>query len=459
MACMTTACLNDHNDDESNYTTHSDAAITTFTLGKLKQYVHTISSQGTDSVYTKDVVGSKYPMYIDQINNKIYNVDSLPYGTDVSKVIATVAAKNGGTVGLRAIDKDSLYNYRASDSIDFSVERVFVVASYDGKNLRYYDVKLNVHKETTDYMIWENGEPFTPFATAKELKAVEKDNNIIVYASDGSTTNGYSSLLGNDIMWTKLNINTPLQPEACKNIVSQNGGCLWTINGNQLMRSDDGATWETATSFDMTNYQLIGASKNKLYALHSGQIEVMATDNVGGGFEIDQIDESNSLLPTGAITMISQPLYTNLSSDRLTLVGNRDNSLYPNDYNSMVWTKISDYGNSTQNNIWTFVGSKQKNEYGLPNLHNIVVAPYNNSILAFGGYGQGSFQEDAFSKIYISRDNGLTWQSSNNIILPTTMDCPDEIYTILSDSNNYLWIICGGSGQTWKGCLNSLKNK
>ena len=86
------SCLGSN--DEVNYVYYDDTAITEFSLGSLNVYVHTKSSTGSDSVYVTTVSGSNYDFYIDQSKNEIYNVDSLPYGTDVAHVLATISSKN-----------------------------------------------------------------------------------------------------------------------------------------------------------------------------------------------------------------------------------------------------------------------------------------------------------------------------------------------------------------------------
>ena len=93
-------CVSCLGDNETQTTYPEDAAITSFTLGTLKQYVTTKAKNGSDSTYTKSITGSNYKVYIDQINRKIYNPDSLPFGTDVKHVLCTVASKNSGTIAI-----------------------------------------------------------------------------------------------------------------------------------------------------------------------------------------------------------------------------------------------------------------------------------------------------------------------------------------------------------------------
>ena len=88
------SCLNS---DDNDVVYYDDTAITSFSLGTMNRYVHTKSSTGADSVYKTTYSGSNYAFYIDQLTCEIYNVDSLPKGTDAAHVITTISTKNGGT--------------------------------------------------------------------------------------------------------------------------------------------------------------------------------------------------------------------------------------------------------------------------------------------------------------------------------------------------------------------------
>ena len=69
--------------DETTVTLYDDAAITSFTLGNLNRYVNGVKST---------FAGSDYLFHIDQVNRTIYNTDSLPLGTDITKV-ATIPSR------------------------------------------------------------------------------------------------------------------------------------------------------------------------------------------------------------------------------------------------------------------------------------------------------------------------------------------------------------------------------
>lgn len=148
-----TSCLKD---DEVDYSSYTDVAITQFTLGTLNRYVHTTSTKtGNDTTVINTVTGSNYRMTIDHLNQCIYNVTPLPVGTDTKHVVCTIGAKNGGTVALKSATSDTLRWHSSTDSIDLSTPRVFRVFAPDGINMRDYTVTLNVSNNAGVNFEWK----------------------------------------------------------------------------------------------------------------------------------------------------------------------------------------------------------------------------------------------------------------------------------------------------------------
>ena len=142
---MLASCLNDE-DDSTKITYYGDAALTSFSVGTLtRTYLNNKGEalkstvDGTDSTTTVD--GSKYKFTIDQLKREIYNADSLPAGTAVSKVVCSLASKNSGVVYVKRMASDTLDYFTGNDSIDFKDKRVFRGYSTDGQSYRDYNTK------------------------------------------------------------------------------------------------------------------------------------------------------------------------------------------------------------------------------------------------------------------------------------------------------------------------------
>ena len=96
---MLSSCLgNDDDDVDNSYTYYNDAGIVSFSLGTMKQYRDTVAKDGSDSTYFVHIVGKSFPFVIDHVKGQIYNPDSLPFRTDVSRVVVTATTRNSALI-------------------------------------------------------------------------------------------------------------------------------------------------------------------------------------------------------------------------------------------------------------------------------------------------------------------------------------------------------------------------
>ena len=187
------SCLKSEDEETVSY---NDTAISSFSLGTLNRYVKTKAKDGvTDSTYKTTVSGSKYSFRIDHLNHKIYNPDSLPYGTDVKKVVVTVSAKNSGRMFFKSMTSDSLTIYNSSDSLDFSKPRELRVYPFSNSNANYraYEVTVNVHQVPTDSVYWQKVTGVTPETVTTVQTGIAKNQyrvdagNLQLSTDNGST--------------------------------------------------------------------------------------------------------------------------------------------------------------------------------------------------------------------------------------------------------------------------------
>jgi hypothetical protein len=95
-----------------------------------------------------------------------------------------------------------------------------------------------------------------------------------------------------------------------------------------------------------------------------------------------------------------------------------------------------------------------------PSLESLVVFPYDDRLYAIGGKGTAAGAEvDALNAIYISRDNGLTWEASGEKgpSLPAELVGVDAPFTAFVDGDGNIWLaVCGENGAIWRGRMNKL---
>lgn len=441
------SCLGSNDQDTTSY---GDTAITSFSLGTLVRTMHTTSSKGVDSIYTTTVTGSNYVFNIDQFGGQVYNTDSLPIGTK-PKALCTINSKNGGTVVYTTIKGDSLSYYSTSDSVDFSSPREFRVYANNGASYRKYKISVNVHQQDSDTIEWKNIANNTNIGSLKAMKAVEYNNNIYVFGSTGTNTVAYLSSAIDGKTWNQVQFSRSLSSDSYKSIII-NGGNAFIISDGEVLKSTNMSDWVSVNA-NSNLKQLIGSSTTELYALNNNNTISLSKDN-GATWSNDNLGNDAGLLPINDISYTTYNLASNDSTDRVIVVGNRATSA--GDTTAVVWTKLVEYSKGSTPGSWETVEKSEDNfKNYLPDLTSLVMIPYDNGMLAFGGYGSNS-KKTKFSQFYQSYDSGITWTNNKHYYFPKGFTCSDTSFTAIKDNDNYIWIFCGNSGQVWKGRLNRL---
>ena len=90
---------------------------------------------------------------------------------------------------------------------------------------------------------------------------------------------------------------------------------------------------------------------------------------------------------------------------------------------------------------WVLVPLEDHNHYYLPKMENLNLVYYNGMVLAIGND----------KKIYISRDQGITWKTDSKYALPTELGTSNV--TATTDENGYLWLVGKDTGEVWRGLI------
>lgn len=444
--CAMSSCLKSDYDETVTY---DDTAITSMTLGTLKCYMHTKSSKGTDSIYTIQVSGSKYPLYIDQNKSEIYNTDSLPKGTDMAHVLLTVNTKNSGLAMLKSLTSDSVGVFNSTDSLDFSVPRNIYVVSQSGFYYRNYKVKIVAHKEAADSFEWKAMASVPAIASFKSIRSVAVGGKVYVLGAK----NGTSELLS--VGTSGVDTFSAVQmPKA----LSENATMI--TDSKQLFVLDKEMIYSTANGVDWIEIpaagigKLVGVCAKEMYALSNEGMMMVSLDG-GNNWVVDMIDSSASVLPSKDINCIAMSTLVNADVSNAILIGNRDENVFSKDVATVVWTKIVD-DNFANDQPWTYSVIDDKNHFYLPCMKNVSVVTYDKRLLAVGGKGVAGNVQNAFNQMYYSLDCGLTWHKDTRFSLPTDISEDADVATLAVDEDNYLWLIAAGSGQVWRARLSQL---
>lgn len=230
---------NSNDDFEYEMLDYSGVAITGFSLQSDKDIMNNL-----DSVFfTIDLEGAR-----------IFNADSLPYGTKTNELCVTITSDLCyqlllTSVGSDGEEKEVDYLTSPNEKINFSNGDVNLkIVSADGEYTRNYKVRVNVHKMSPDSLYWAAVDATTlptTFAMPKAQKSVRMADKAYCLSTDGTafcmavTSDPYSNI------WTKTEVNLPAATDVRSLTATESR--LHILAGGKLLWSADGINW-TETS-------------------------------------------------------------------------------------------------------------------------------------------------------------------------------------------------------------------
>ncbi|MCF0180674.1 MAG: hypothetical protein HUK11_00195, partial [Muribaculaceae bacterium] len=192
---------------------------------------------------------------IDQQRGLVYNADSLPKGTDVTKLLTTLSF--GATVkqavfvisnGERVKEETSItYKDSSTDSIDFSGDVMLNITSSDGTKMMRYKVMVNVHKCIPDSV-------YFPLTDRRDLPAAADDNYALgmtqhqgTFYSIVNNSNGmYLATASTPVgKWDTKKISLPFTPDEAS-LISDGNKFYILDNAGNLYSSTDCENWTAA---------------------------------------------------------------------------------------------------------------------------------------------------------------------------------------------------------------------
>ena len=425
---------------EDEVATTPQAAITSFVIGNYSVRIHDYNLSGRDTVAYVRENGYMYPMTIDQTANRIYNADSMAFGSDLRRVTTNVYAI--GVVGyFYAENPDVVYVWRAYDSIDFTRKVYFRVASTDKSYERTYEVDVNIRKVFPDSLLW-SGPDTTGFPLLTGLCPAMRNDTLSCFGTDAT---GVPSVSFRDIdsgNWNGKNPMTGIPASGWQPRVTVCGGEFFTVAGGTLYGSQDGLTWNNVRT-GIRSIVVDGNDSGRLWAV-SQDGDIIMTDDMSSWTTFQHMPDG---FPDSVSTVFNYPLETNINISRSVLVGlTRDTE------KAGIWTKLS------SDTIWTEIDSPAKTELRLPASKGMSVIRYDDDLFCLGR-GLGGFRQ--------SNDNGITWyrctryadsySSWNRYMqLPDALMESDVEFGCVTDGKGGIWIM-SEDGRVWRGAIVRLK--
>ncbi|MDR0811088.1 MAG: DUF6242 domain-containing protein [Paludibacter sp.] len=421
-------------------------------------------------------------------DSTIVNLDSLPYNTDISRVVSTFAFAS--TKGAMVFYTDSLLSRNITDTVSLAFNgkdtlnfyRAMKIRNYasDGKDEHHSDylLKVNVHKVKSELYVWNKIKDQIFTASVTRLWSVYFKGKFFIYAAAPSPTDAnevYLYTSTNGIDWTEDTTDGLSALIESRNLLTITGNIVEFDNklyvagrrGN-IHSSVDGYNWEKVTTNSGFEFRtLLCVLNGKLWAITSNQTFASSPDGVNWTDE-GAIPEN---FPVDGFASLSFASAT--KRPKALIVGGytKDGAMLKN-----VW--------STENGTYWVDFSRESNNRIQPNA-NASLIKYNDRIFLFGGKYSSSVAPD--QPILESLNDGLSWSipdSANNTIWQFTTRTLPPNDSIVTDTlryeyhsgvsafyvpqevaaegvtQHYIYLI-GGAGQpdVWRGKLNKLSFK
>lgn len=364
---------------------------------------------------------------IDLNKGLVYNVDSLPMGTDVSglkvnMVYATSASAEFHVTGGKWM-KDTVFTYNTEDSIDFTGDVKFTIVSNDMSCTKTYTLKVNVHQIEPDTLYWSEMARRTlpSFTTPIEQKTVNFDNSLYCFLRD---TKGYIMSVTQDPShkWEKERIELPFTP--LLNTFTATENAMYILDENKdLYTSTNGKNW---TACGVKMYNLLGNYGDLLLGLteEDGKYK-FAEYPVSEGFVATQVPADFPI--KGASQMVKLDSEWAVSPQMIMVGGEKANGDFVGDvwgYDGNSWNIVSRMGMipATGYTLFPYYCTYLDTE----SLKSITT----KVLLAVGGWDKDIFID---REMYMSEDNGLTW-----ILATECLQLPEYIESFTS-AQAFVW--------------------
>ena len=426
-------------DSDDNYEFSSDATIHAF---------------GIDTIH-----GKHYKFTIDQLNRLIYNRDSLPVGSDtiIDRILIDTMTVTGWITSGSPTDTV----FVMSDSVDLrpamnnDAGMLFKAHAADGVTVREYKLKVNVHLQDPDSLVWtdmqKRGNVFSNTINLGQQKAVVLGDELFVYTSNSTAYK--TSTAPDKYNWSKVNVSNLPSDVKLTSAVEYNSALYMVTESKRVFSSTNGGAWTEVTTLGDNVIVLINGFSDRL----SGIVEINGKQyfNIckdGKNWEAENTADNLILeeVPAGFPTENISTTQTSTGNgvEKVVLAG----MPLANEKETTPWFSLDGKG-------WASLANTMYDTY-CPGMDNPANMYYGDMFYCFGG------ELDA---IY-SSITGIAWSKTETKFLLPQEFKGKGAYSIIveptkdktvapADKRDFIWVIFGGNGtknEVWRGRLNRL---
>lgn len=442
IALLLSSCLGS---DDNEYEIPKDCQITSFKVAH-------------DSILGGKLDTVKF--VIDQINGRIFNPDSLPFGTEIEKVLCSITYASGMNsleVTQDALP-DSTFYWNLSDSLDFSKPVKMVTTAYDGVAKKTYIAQVNVHQVVPDSMSWDLYASNVFGFPVKEQKVItwgdENDEYYYMYVQAAEASKGYSlqsSSVSNARSWTTLSLEgLPAGEVRLSQMTEYNNILFVPTTKGALYQSVDGQKW---TQVDQAPFvkTVLGAIKES--GLNQPSALAVIVDNNGtlnyAAMGKDMKWVTGDAVPAGfPVSGFGSLSSQNMFRESLTVVAGKDKEgkLLNSAWSTMTGTS------------WVLLTDMESDYFD--KREGVMLSAYDDKFCLVGGIDEAN---KAHKDIYFSRDGGVSWALSDTLTVMPADYKARGFASVLVDKEKYMLIFGGKENtnaneldQIWRGRINRL---
>lgn len=417
LAAAFVACNSDSASSTLSYTT-SSVVVSSFSLNADDDVLEAL-----DSVYFS----------IDLVNARVFNADSLPYGTDVSRLVVNIGVSGCSAAELtfkQSETTDTVVNYltNSTDSICFTYGPATLhLVSTDQTTERNYYIEVNVHKMKPDSLYWNQTArrslPTNLGVPSRQKSAAWGDRTAcLTYASSRYCLAVTNNPANNE--WTYITPAWSFTPQI--DTFNATDEALFILgDDNILYTSTDGETWNST-----------GLSWWNIYGAYGSTL--LGVEQKGGQFyhvtypATTEIKVADGCPVYGTSTLAE---FTNkwATAPQVFFIGGSDaNGALSGDmwgYDGSTWAKVSIDGVPAATGR-SFIAYP----YCITDSTNWTTATY-TALIAFGGLlSDGSLSKD----VYLSKDMGIHWKLADDLLqLPDYIPAMTSSQALVVDKTLY----------------------
>ena len=352
---------------------------------------------------------------IDYDNGLIYNADSLPKGTKITGLKVSIRFLNTVSSSVFTITgaterADTTIEYTAAmnTKLDFTGKTVLKVTSADQTQTKEYQVKVLVHKENPDTLVWPESWRRYQNGTIRH-KAVRVGGRYFIMTYNGVECNVLAADSPNQGTWDKKTISLPFTPqvqsltavEDLLYVLGDDGTLYFSSNGEEWVSC--GVMWHSVLgAFGDKLLGIMGDDEQGYYHDEYPRSESFVVSEVEDGFPVAH---ASDMIETDNKWTISQQamIVGGIDSD-----GNLLSDVWG--YDGNTWGRINNIHSKTMPAIADATLFSYYTFKSLPGVRHY--AKQQTWYLMGGRLADGTLN----STIYVSNTQGITWTSGGTIL-------------------------------------------